>query len=751
MKRRLQTGHPDDVQFDVTRTYRFGIAVMDNAGGFEAYGKGHSFDLGAKTLEFGGLGSEEVTQLVLIKDYLTSAKAHIRRGEAGLAISSINDALAIYDAIGDKAADIDPSLYIAIKNGFVTVKRNPTITHLDELKEEIDSLMLTFQGKRKPKEASWDLKFIIAWGKIQIYVFILLALVTLFPIVASIKVGKRPEFRHLSLFLFIVTVPIVLEGIGRIGMLTNVKILQNFSFMTNEYATFIWAMLMVMALFVAKAGFGDVNRTIRKLERHGLELEQKVEERTREIQETKDYLKSIISSVNDGIMIMDREYSIVDANPTALEMAKLDRDKVIGNKCYKVNHHEEKPCNSQLCPLKEVFKTGKPVNVTHTHYTSDGQPYIVDISASPIKDEEGKVTHMVEVARDITEKAKLEQQIIESEKKYRNLVETMNEGLLLIDSRGDITFSNKRFASMFNYQIDELLGRNIYTLFDGENKKKLKAELSKSEGLSIFELEINTKDGKKVPILISTAPLTDGGRIAAITDLTEIKRLEKIVLQSEKLAATGKLAASVAHEINNPLFGIKNVIYILMDEIKEDDPNRKYLEMADEELDRIANIVGQLLDFHRPSMGKMVPVNVNTLIKDVLTLVGNQLKNNNIKVTTKFNPKIPNILASSEQLKQVFLNIILNAQEAMPNGGELSVHTDVEDDHIRIDFTDTGKGIPPEDIEHIFDPFFTTKKRKGSGLGLSICHGIIRSHNGRIEVESEVGKGTTFTIILPIK
>lgn len=230
----------------------------------------------------------------------------------------------------------------------------------------------------------------------------------------------------------------------------------------------------------------------------------------------------------------------------------------------------------------------------------------------------------------------------------------------------------------------------------------------------------------------------------------ELKKSQQQLMQTEKLAATGKLAASIAHEINNPLFGIKNCIYLLMDELKSS-PSRKYLNMADRELDRIANIVRQLLDFYRPSIDARVPTDVNNVVEDVLVFVENQLAKNKIAVSKELDADIPRISASPEQLKQVFLNIIINAQEAMPNGGELKIKTGVQDKSVEIEFADTGCGIPKDAIEHIFDPFFSTKKEgKGTGLGLSVSYGIIQAHSGRIDVKSKVGEGSTFTVVLPI-
>jgi PAS domain S-box-containing protein len=630
IKRKLDTERDDDVQFDITKTYRFGIAIMDNAGGFEAFGEGHSFDLGARTLEFGGLGSEEITQLALIRDYLVAARAYTGDGKTELAYSEINNALGLYNEIQNAVADKDPEHHVTIKKMFGDAKRDPSIANIDSLILDVDHTTLTLQGKMEPAEPSWNVKLVVLWGKVQIYVLIILALLALFPVLKSVQVGRKPELRNISIFLLIVTIPILLEGVGRIGILTRIQFLQNFSFMTNEYATLLWATLMTTALFLARAGFGEVDSTIKSLESYGIGLEQKVVERTKELKR--------------------------------------------------------------------------------------------------------------------------------SEEKYRSLIETMNDGVGIISKDHSMTFANKRLGEILGYSANEIIGKDAFTFLDEENKDRLDEELEKRAAgeASIYELEWTTKTGKNVPTLVSAAPLFDEknnytGSFAVITDITERKRFEQQLRQSEKLAATGQLAASIAHEINNPLSGIKNCIYILMDEIGKDDPNN-YLEMADKELDRIARIVKQLLDFYRPSKVTMVSTDINDVIDDVLKFMEPQLKKQNIKFSKKLDPRLPKIMASGEQLKQVFMNLIINAQEAMPMKGKLDIKTKLENKNIKIEFKDNGYGIPEEELENLFDPFYSTKKEgKGTGLGLSVSYGIIRAHNGTIDVWSEAGKETTFTITLPVE
>ena len=239
------------------------------------------------------------------------------------------------------------------------------------------------------------------------------------------------------------------------------------------------------------------------------------------------------------------------------------------------------------------------------------------------------------------------------------------------------------------------------------------------------------------------------------TELAEFTReLEKSqaqLVKAEKLAATGKLAASLAHEINNPLQAIQNSLHLVTQRRSLDDSKRQmYLSMAQEEVQRLIDMVQRMLDFYRPSTESQETVDIQEALDDVLTLVGKRIQHGNVVVHRDATGPLPPALGVANQLKQVFLNIIINAVEAMPTGGDLYIGTawDEQLGELSISFTDTGEGIPLSDLGNIFDPFYTSKP-KGTGLGLSVSHGIIERHGGRIEVKSEVGTGSTFTVHLP--
>ena len=230
----------------------------------------------------------------------------------------------------------------------------------------------------------------------------------------------------------------------------------------------------------------------------------------------------------------------------------------------------------------------------------------------------------------------------------------------------------------------------------------------------------------------------------------ELERSQRRLVQSEKLAATGRLAASIAHEINNPLQAIKNCLELLLDEAEEGKPlDRTYLDVATGELERIRGIIQQMLDLYRPGQERMTPVDLNAAVEGVLALMRKQLESHDIVVETHLDSVTPHVIGRGDQIRQVFINLILNASEAMPEGGQLILTTHQDsDDFVTVQVIDNGVGIAPENLTRIADPFFTTKS-KGVGLGLTICHDIIERHQGTLDVTSQVGYGSTFTIRLP--
>jgi two-component system NtrC family sensor kinase len=229
----------------------------------------------------------------------------------------------------------------------------------------------------------------------------------------------------------------------------------------------------------------------------------------------------------------------------------------------------------------------------------------------------------------------------------------------------------------------------------------------------------------------------------------ELERSQAQLVQAEKLAATGRLAASIAHEINNPLQAIHNCLHLAINRPLTEEKKQHYLVMAQEEVERLITLVQRTLEFYRPSKGRSGPTRVNDLIENVLALSSKQMEHASINVHKNLMSTLPEIAAVPDQLTQVLLNLIINAVEAMPTGGDLTITTSANDGWLQVAIRDTGPGVDPEDVAKIFEPFYTTKAT-GTGLGLSVSYGIIQRHGGRIDVHGVPGEGTTFTVALPI-
>ncbi len=255
------------------------------------------------------------------------------------------------------------------------------------------------------------------------------------------------------------------------------------------------------------------------------------------------------------------------------------------------------------------------------------------------------------------------------------------------------------------------------------------------------------------------------GALMVLTDITALKRLEQQIRRSDRLASLGTLSAGMAHEIKNPLVSIKTFAQLLPERYQDSDFRETFSNLIGHEIDRIDSLVNQLLRFARPTKPHLQPMHIHEILEKSLLLVGHRLYQKDIKLTRSWEANVDTIRADGDQLEQVFLNFFINAMDAMKNGGELNISTQIRTDEqwispltqsngeayeiIRITIRDNGEGISSEDLPHVFDPFFTTKDY-GTGLGLSVVHGIIQEHGGQIEVESEVKKGTAFHILLPL-
>ncbi len=364
------------------------------------------------------------------------------------------------------------------------------------------------------------------------------------------------------------------------------------------------------------------------------------------------------------------------------------------------------------------------------------------------------------------ENTRLFARIKESESKYKDLYDNAPDMYITSNEDGIILDCNKTGAKMLNYTKEELIGKSIFQFQTEKTRSVMRNLIHKHfSGVQVqgLELQLLKKDGTPVDVSLNDSHVFDNsGKIVAIRsvyrDISERRKLERQLLKAEKLASTGRLVASVAHEINNPLEGIINYLDLLSKELTPPSPFDKggegdlmvYVDLIREGFNRIANIVKQLLESHRSNPEEKTKRDVNILIKNVLKLLENKLSQNNISTTLALTSSSQHIKCNPEQLEQVFMNVILNAIDAIPDSGTVKIKTWVACENFQVEVTDTGCGITEKDIPNIFEPFFSTKKGSGVGLGLWDSYDIITAHNGRIDVSSQEGQGTTLSISLPI-
>ncbi|MBI3264854.1 MAG: PAS domain-containing protein, partial [Acidobacteria bacterium] len=346
-----------------------------------------------------------------------------------------------------------------------------------------------------------------------------------------------------------------------------------------------------------------------------------------------------------------------------------------------------------------------------------------------------------------------------------NILESLDDGLAVVDVENRIVRWNIALANMIGLRPAQVVGRTLADVFDDRVVRALESARRESpDGATLYRIPMagaGLPDGDRlvnVTIVPLKAPHSGSepptGTIIIVDDVTARVKLEEQLQISEKMASIGLLAAGVAHEVNTPLTGISSYTQMLLQETDPQDPKNELLQKIERQTFRAAKIVNSLLNLSRQgstSGSERAPVDVNVVINDVLALLEHQLKNSNLQVRRELAPAGPVVLGVEYKLQQVFLNLFLNARDAMPKGGWLSISTRTEGDRGIAIVADTGSGIPNEHLSRIYDPFFTTKAiGQGTGLGLSVVYGIVREHQGFLSCESDVGEGTRFTLALPL-
>lgn len=337
-----------------------------------------------------------------------------------------------------------------------------------------------------------------------------------------------------------------------------------------------------------------------------------------------------------------------------------------------------------------------------------------------------------------------------------SVVESLSDGLLVVDLEDRVLRWNGRMEAMVGVERGKAIGRPLSALLDHAFVESLEAARRDApEGATLYRARLTASGRGQLLVNAAVTPLrsegTRRGWIIVFEDVTERANLEEQLRLSEKMAAIGLLAAGVAHEVNTPLTGISSFTQMLLERSDPADPKTQLLEKIERQTFRAAKIISSLLNLARPSGGETGPVDVNAVIGDVLSLLEHQFRAGKIQVRKTLAPQGVVVRGVEYKLQQVFLNLFLNARDAMPRGGWLSVSTSLNADGAVIDVADTGVGIPADQMARIYDPFFTTKPEgRGTGLGLSVTYGIVQEHGGTLDCHSDLGEGTRFRLVLPV-
>ncbi|MBD3268145.1 PAS domain S-box protein [bacterium] len=634
------------------------------------------------------------------------------------------------------------------------------------------------------------------------------------------------------------------------------------------------------------------------IERH--QLIKSLEEQRNEVASREKYYRSLMNRLHEDVIVIDRDYIITDINNTFLHSTGEERSHIIGKKCFSVLQGLRSPCDEhgKNCLLKQVFENGEAANFTNQLTKRNGETIWVDIILSPLLNDNGHVTHVIETVRDITDILNTRQELSQTEQKYYQLLNSLSEGVWVIDKQGYTDFVTPRMAELLGYKPDEILKKHVFDFIPPEDISLCQEYLKRREkGIQeVHDFVFVRKDGSKINALVATTPIIDengqyNGAIAGILDITERKmaerklqqsealhqslvenlplfvfrkdvegrftfmnsnmcqslgkpqkdilgktdydfypaeladkyhkddlqviqtgrvieleetnksfdgteiqvnvvkspifdandrvigiqgiswditekkKLQEQLLQSQKMEAIGKLAGGVAHDFNNILMVIKSYSDFAFNQLPDHSNMRNDIQEIKNAGERASALTRQLLAFSRRQVVQPEAVHLKDILENMDKML-RRLIGEDIHFKTQCDPDVGLIKIDPGQIEQIIMNIVVNARDAMPNGGELTIeihnanfhrpyhnhlNTIPPGDYVLLEIRDTGVGIDEESQQKIFDPFYTTKKTgKGTGLGLSTVYGIVQQNNGYISLKSSRGQETTFSIYFPL-
>ncbi|MDE1154398.1 MAG: PAS domain S-box protein [Acidobacteriaceae bacterium] len=474
------------------------------------------------------------------------------------------------------------------------------------------------------------------------------------------------------------------------------------------------------------------------------------------VPDTHLHFAAFVNSSPDPIISKDLSGKIISWNRAATRVFGYRAEEILGQSilCL-IPPHDHQEERTRLQKLRDD-QTIDPYETTWMKKNGGSIP--VSVTIYPVRNEAGNVIGASKTACDLSER----RQADESRFRLAAIVESADDAIASKDLNGIVQSWNEGANRMFGYTAEEMIGQPMLKIIPEDlhyEEEEILRKLRLGERIDHYETTRQKKNGERIDVSVTISPIRDGrGRVIAVSmiarDISDRKRIERMLIQSEKLAATGRMAATIAHEINNPLESVMNLIYLSRQHSTADAKVQEYLVTAEEELERVSHIARQTLGYYKDT-GSPTSVHLHDLIQNVLTVYNSKILGSRIVVDTRFND-LQKIVVSRGEMLQVLSNVISNAIDAMRQGGTLQISarkgTGSSGDGIQTVIRDTGAGIKPEHMDKIFEPFFTTKGELGTGIGLWVAKQLIERRGGQISVTSSTEKeygGTTITIFLP--
>jgi PAS domain S-box-containing protein len=478
-------------------------------------------------------------------------------------------------------------------------------------------------------------------------------------------------------------------------------------------------------------------------------LEQKIEKEWH-------FLQSLFDTIPDPVIVLDKNKKAIKTNASFQKFSGYSQEDSVGKTCEELLAKTElaEKCIETTSLMDDIIDTGKPQTLIWK--TSPPDETYWEVTRTPIADQEGRIEAILCIWHRITEKVKLRREIESAEQRFKAFIDSANDWISIKDLEGRYVIVNPVIAKAFHRQPEDFIGKTPEQMFDRELARTIRMhdrQVIQTGHHHTYD-EIVLIDGREHKFQTVRFPLTDYkgeiiGSCTIMRDITSEHELRDQLMQAVKLAAVGKLAAGVAHEINNPLTGILAYAEDMFEELDKNDSHRGDIEVIIRETLRCRDIVRNLLDFARQEAPKLKDVSPNQVVEQALSLLAKLPQFRNINIIKELDDGVPYIQGDPQQLQQVILNLMLNAAEAMEMKGKIGITTeyDLRHDKCLIMVRDDGPGIPENLIDKIFEPFFSTKGT--NGLGLAVSWGIIERHQGTIEVDMTRGGGAIFRIILP--